>query len=203
MSRVQPHLRVPGHLTRSVYPDPSGLPFFEAGTINVDHSTPLAKRFGGWYVTGTLERATHRGNWAIPSTERTQNLDAGPGSAVTDLEGQFNLDNYLSPDSDIVAHLVLAHQTQMHNHIAKAATETRQALAYLEENVRFFGEASERTRALVRRRIDRLQREAPAAPAFRRRSPLGGRYGERLPLLKTSSNNAFETGTIGHCGIWI
>ena len=45
--------RVPGHLVRSVYVDGTGQPILSAGSFGVDHTTPLADRWGGWYVTGT------------------------------------------------------------------------------------------------------------------------------------------------------
>ena len=43
---------VPGHIVRSVYADRSGQPIFSAGSHRVDDSTPLADRWGGWYVSG-------------------------------------------------------------------------------------------------------------------------------------------------------
>jgi hypothetical protein len=46
------------------------------------------------------------------------------GNAVTPT---FNASTYLSPDSDVVAHLVLAHQTQMHNLITLTNYKTRLA----------------------------------------------------------------------------
>ena len=148
-------LGVPGHLTRSVYSRSDGQPHWGAATVNVDHTTPLAERLGGWYVTGTVGAMTHRGNSTIDDLKATASLDAGLGTGVTNLRGWFDVDAYLTPHSDIVAHLVLAHQTQMHNHIAKAAVETRKALEYLQNNILLFGEASDQTRSLVRRLIER------------------------------------------------
>src|SRR5262249_45094640 len=43
----------PGHLARSVYADAEGHPVLSMGTVRVDQTTPLSKRWGGWYVTGT------------------------------------------------------------------------------------------------------------------------------------------------------
>jgi hypothetical protein len=55
----------------------------------------------------------------------------GPSSGATKLEAlgkPFDASTYLSPDSDVVAHLVLAHQTQMHNLITLTNYKTRLAL---------------------------------------------------------------------------
>ena len=147
-------LRIPGHLTRSVYPGADGTPFFELGTIDVDQTTDISSRFGGWYVTGTVGGLTHRGNATMDAAEKFPHLEAGPASAVTDLSGNFEVKRYLTPHSDIVAHLVLGHQTQMHNYIALASIETRKALAYRKEMLRLFGETSEDLEASVRRRIE-------------------------------------------------
>src|SRR5262245_9592237 len=44
---------IPGHVVRSVFSDAAGLPILSAGTYRVDQTTPLEKRWGGWYATGT------------------------------------------------------------------------------------------------------------------------------------------------------
>jgi hypothetical protein len=81
-------------------------------------------------------------------------FEAGPRADLGTLAGLFDVQGYLSPHSDIVAHLVLAHQTQMHNHIALAGTEARQAIAYRNEMKKLFGDVSEETLASVKRRIE-------------------------------------------------
>ena len=55
-------LGVPGLYVGSVFPSPSGEPNFGLGTVVTDHRTPLAERWGGWYVTGTHGAQAHRGN---------------------------------------------------------------------------------------------------------------------------------------------
>jgi hypothetical protein len=147
-------LRIPGHMTRSVYPDAEGQPYFQAGSIDVDQNTPLHERWGGWYVTGKSGGQSHRGNATIPTLGAVQTFEAGSSAAVEQLDGFFDVDGYLSPHSDIVAHLVLTHQTQMHNRIALAGTEARQAIAYRDEMKKLFGDVSEETKASVKRRIE-------------------------------------------------
>ena len=141
---------IPGHLTRSLPTDSSGLPHFGAGSIDVDDTTAFAERFGGWYVTGTHPNMTHRGN----VTTEDPSGEIEPRS-LTRLDGLFDVESYLRPDSDVVAQLVLAHQTQMHNAIALANLNARSALDYREEMYRVFGERSESVEASVDRRLRR------------------------------------------------
>ena len=116
----------PGHLVRSVLPDRTGEPVFSRGTKRVDHSTPFADRWGGWYVTGTSGKQTHQGNklfdkWSDPKPTE--------GVNVTDLKGLFTVANYLTPHSDLVALMVLEHQGETHNRLCAANLLTRLALA--------------------------------------------------------------------------
>jgi hypothetical protein len=164
---------VPGHLVRSVYPDPDGMPFYGLGTVDVRPSTPLAERWGGWYVTGKTG-GVHRGNAVIASEGRKARLDQGPGVDLTDLTGRFDLGRYLSPHSDVVAHLVLTHQVRMHNAIAIAAREARKALAHRDSTREFFGELSAESLASVRRRIERPAEKLVSELLFVDEAPLGG-----------------------------
>ncbi len=43
---------VPGLQVRSVFADEDGHPLLAMGTSQVDHRTPIAERWGGYYVTG-------------------------------------------------------------------------------------------------------------------------------------------------------
>ena len=144
-------LGVPGHLTRSVFPAADGLPHFGHGTVNVDHSTPVAKRWGGWFVSGRVAMR-HRGNAVGPEDAFARFESGGLAQAYGAL---FDPVKYLTPHSDVVAHLLLAHQTRVHNSIAKAGIEARNAMAYQREMEQLFGESSESLLASVKRRIER------------------------------------------------
>lgn len=117
----------PGHLVRSVYPDAAGLPLLSMGSHRIDHTSPLAQRWGGWYVTGTSGRQPHLGN-LILKDETAGPIDNSAGCNVTDLRKRIDTSAYLSPHSDIAALLVLEHQAEMHNRIGRATLQTRQAL---------------------------------------------------------------------------
>ena len=113
---------VPGMQVRSVFPDENGHPMLGMGTSQVDHETPLAQRWGGYYVTGTSSMP-HLGN-------RTYQ-DSGPAEpkagALADLGGTIDVTKYLRTTSDIVALMVLEHQCRMHNLLTAASMQYRRA----------------------------------------------------------------------------
>ena len=118
-------LAVPGLLLSSVRPA-SGSGQEHGSAIMTDHRTPLNQRWGGWYVTGTHGAQIHFGNNrelidpvhpGVTSTEDTQN--------VTNLSRWFDTSRYLAPTSDLVALLVLEHQTRMTNLMIRVGWDVR------------------------------------------------------------------------------
>jgi hypothetical protein len=109
-------LGVPGLMMFSTtQPDPSlgpGLP------RRVDHSEPLTRRFGGWFVTGSAGSTPHMGNDVAALRGRAPGL-------LASAEGLFDADGYRALSSDIVAHLVFAHQAGMTNLLTRASYEAR------------------------------------------------------------------------------
>jgi len=120
---------VPGYLVRSVYPAKSGHPHFALGTTTTDQTTRFKERFGGWYVTGQHGELRHRGN-AIADEKANPPIDFESGANVNDLSRRLKTDRYLTPHSDLVALMVLEHQSQMHNHITRANYEARRVEDY-------------------------------------------------------------------------
>jgi hypothetical protein len=115
-------------LVRSVYAGADGQPNFAFGTHLTDHASPLEKRWGGWYVTGKHGAQRHLGNLFVGAADDPDHLDTGWGANVVDLSRLFDTTPYLTPHSDIVALMVLEHQTKMHNLITRANFLTRIAL---------------------------------------------------------------------------
>jgi hypothetical protein len=120
-------LGVPGILVSSVYPEPSGMPLFQNGTLLVTQTRPISERWGGWYVTGTHGEMRHRGNAVVKDKSKPDVLETENTQNQTDLTGRFDTGAYLSPYSDIAALLVLEHQTHMTNLITRVGFETRMA----------------------------------------------------------------------------
>jgi len=153
-------LGVPGHLVRSVYPDAEGLPLLQAGSFQTDHASPLRERWGGWYVTGTHGVLRHMGNNWVRDVGRPDQLDMETGANVTRLQGLVKLDHYLRPDSDLVALMVLEHQTKLHNLLTRANWETRIALHQQEDMNRALGQPStywfDSTRRRIRNQVEDL-----------------------------------------------
>src|SRR5262245_2456631 len=143
----------PGHLVRSVFPDQEGNPIFSMGTIRVDQSTPLADRWGGWYVTGSHGQQTHRGNQILSELSKKPRADQPDPNNVQDLRPRFTVANYLPPHSDVLALMVLEHQTEMHNLLTRANFETLRALHYQEEFDRLAGQKTEGLSESTTRRV--------------------------------------------------
>jgi hypothetical protein len=118
----------PGQLVRSVYADADGYPILASGSYRTDQSSPLSQRWGGWYVSGTAGKQAHMGNLIVRGRRRPEDVDNTPNLNCVDLGKYFKTDRYLSPHSDIVALMVLEHQAEMHNLIARANFQTRTAL---------------------------------------------------------------------------
>ncbi|HEY2906674.1 MAG TPA: hypothetical protein VGJ29_12310 [Vicinamibacterales bacterium] len=126
---------VPGFIVRSVFADRYGYPLTVPGmdeSVTTDQ-TPIEQRWGGWYVTGTHAEMQHRGNIAAPKLASelpnvkayVEGVKLGPNGNVTDLHDRFDVKRYLAPDSDIVALLVLTHQSAVHNLITAAGYQAR------------------------------------------------------------------------------
>jgi hypothetical protein len=96
----------------------------------------MKERWGGWYVTGTHGAQRHLGNMlvrvdasAIESMKAAiPRLNLEPGANVTDLTGRFDMKPYPNPYSDIVALMILGHQTHVHNLISLAVYEVNEAM---------------------------------------------------------------------------
>ncbi len=101
---------------QSTIPEADGTPFVVLGgaqPTDTDDTTPLEKRWGGWYVTGTHGSQHHMGNAVAPDLFHPYDLETRGTQNLTSLAGKFDTKNYLTPTSDIVALMTLEHQTHM------------------------------------------------------------------------------------------
>jgi hypothetical protein len=117
-------------MLRSVSTNPSGAQAGGTPSYITDHESPIKDRWGGWYITGAPANPAHMGKV---------------------LDG-IDVSQFLTGTSDAVAHLVLAHQTQMHNLITQTNYQTRIAL-YKEP-----GQLSEAGRVAFERPAEQLVR---------------------------------------------
>jgi hypothetical protein len=118
-------LGVPGHFVRSLRTDGGGEIIAGTDTNEVNHCTPLAERWGGWYVTGQHGPQTHLGNLVGLSAFDRHSGEPSFRGNVADLSQMIDTSKYPTPQSDIVALMVLEHQAHMHNYITRLNYETR------------------------------------------------------------------------------
>ncbi|MBA4019681.1 MAG: hypothetical protein C0483_21160 [Pirellula sp.] len=144
---------VPGHTIRSVFADAEGYPILAAGTYRIDQTSPLEKRWGGWYVTGTHGKQTHLGNVAYRGAATPKPIDDKNGLNRTTLCEEFDAGGFLTPHSDIAALMVLEHQTEAQNLLTHASFGTRQAVYYEAELNRELGEPATKRWASTDSRI--------------------------------------------------
>lgn len=147
-------LGVPGVVVRSVFVERSGMPLFNAGGFVTDHRSPLSQRWGGWYVTGTHGKQRHMGNVFAEDRDRPDQLDRENGANVTDLKGRIDIGHYLGGHSDIVALMVLEHQTRMTNLITRVSYETRMAMHEQQAINKTLGQPEDQLSESARRRVD-------------------------------------------------
>ena len=152
-------LGVPGLVVRSVYVERTGMPFFNAGGFVTDHRSPISERWGGWYVTGTHGAQRHMGNVFAENREHPEEIDRESGANVIDLKGRIDTGMYLAPGSDLVALMVLEHQTRMTNLITRVGWEARLAMSDQVAINRALGEPDEKVLESSRRRIDNAVEE--------------------------------------------
>lgn len=120
-------LEVPGFMTRSLRTAADGSLKLRLGSYHVDHRTPMAQRWGGWFVTGRHGRMPHLGNVVVNAADAPVSLvPGGPLNART-LDGAVDLTDYPSRHSDVVALAVFDHQTRALNLLTRLAWEARVA----------------------------------------------------------------------------
>jgi hypothetical protein len=119
---------VPGVMLRSVFTKPDGTADAAARSFVTGQESPLSQRWGGWYVTAKNGSQGGMANVLISDPQHPEQLDISAGPNLASLAGRFDTPAYLAGSSDIVALMVLAHQTQMHNWITLTNYRTRIAL---------------------------------------------------------------------------
>jgi hypothetical protein len=109
-------------------PDPTGRLVSHEGWYLTDDRTPIAKRWGGWYVTGRTGGQPHLGNVVAKDAAEAAALDLSSPTELTDLEGRLDTKPYLARHSDVVALLTIEHQIRVQNSITRVSWDTRTAL---------------------------------------------------------------------------
>ncbi len=120
---------VPGHVLRSFATESDGTVNLTDGIGEVTDATPLSNRWAGWYVTGTHGDQIHRGNLIGKAAFERQNLTPNYNGNKTNLTSLVDLKRYQTGFSDVVALMVLEHQTHLQNFITRLNYEAATSLA--------------------------------------------------------------------------
>ena len=166
-------LGIPGLVVRSVYPDRNGMPIFQAGSFITDHRSPLEQRWGGWYVTGTHGKHSHLGNRTFTGVS---DVAAGKPESLNrkNLEGLIDAGSLLRPHSDIVALMVLEHQTRMQNMITRVGWDARMAMHQREIMNKALGERPGTMNESTTNRLKNLAEELVRHLLFTDEAPIMG-----------------------------
>ena len=103
----------------STLSDVNGLILKPDDIITVDDQTPIAQRWAGWYVTGQSGKQTHLGNIQAHSVGDLAKPDQVKRTSLDTLDGLFDTHPYITNKSDIVALLVLEHESTVYNLITR------------------------------------------------------------------------------------
>ena len=175
-------LGVPGFQVLSTF-QMSDDPNAYAGGLVSDHRTPLSDRWGGWYVTGQTGTSRHRGNVAV--VVKAQDLQKAPRPApqLASVATQFDVRGFPSEHSDVVALMVLEHQSRMANLLTRVGWETRVALGPGPARQPANGSLAPRVLEAVRDLVDYLLfvDEAPLASPVTGSSSFTRRFADEGP----------------------
>ncbi|MCH2202239.1 MAG: hypothetical protein MK102_09725 [Fuerstiella sp.] len=165
---------VPGPVVRSLYTGSDGQPILSFGDYVSDHTSPFSERWGGYYVTGTHGKMLHMGNLLTDRNQPPSEIDYSQGANLPDLSGRFDTRPYLSSHSDIVALMVLEHQSQMQNLITRALYEEVRGRSYdkARESTQDF--PSDLSKRLVARAGNDLLQYMLCTGEFKLQSPVRG-----------------------------
>jgi hypothetical protein len=171
---------VPGVLLRSIYPTVTGTQLPGTRSFITDQDSPFNERWGGWYVTGAASLGSTMGNAAIDDTKLGDVSGQAAATELSALPQRFDPSSYLASTSDVVAQLVLAHQTQMHNLITLTNYKTRLALYAQVQEAGSTQAADATPRDGVRQQFERPAEQLLRYLLFANETQLRGVDGQKL-----------------------
>lgn len=185
---------VPGPLVRSLYTSASGQPVYNFGNFLSDHTTPFKHRWGGYYVTGSHGSMVHMGNMFVSRDDDPDELDLTKYGNRLSLSRNVHADNYLVDTSDIVALMVLEHQSQMQNLITHAIYEEERAKHYDQTFNLTDDGGSDFTKRRLARSVENLLKYMFLVDEFPLASPVTGTssfsktFSRREPITKSGKS---------------
>ena len=98
------------------------------GSVMTTSRTPIRSRWGGWFVSGFHGEQNHLGNVIIESAADLSDERLTASGNLFSIDEVTNLTPYISPFSDIVALMVIEHQIEVQNEIARVNFQSRALL---------------------------------------------------------------------------
>src|SRR6056297_301117 len=169
---------VPGHAVRSVLTRRSGNINSLTRSFVTDHTSPMADRWGGWYVTGQLGGMEHMGNAFL---EGEQLVRHGAADRM-DLKEDIDVSLWPSPHSDVVALMVMEHQTQMQNRFTRANVDLREAIEAQADSQQLQTVIEQAAEPVVEFML--FAKEAPLTAAVRGSTQFADEFANRGPRTK-------------------
>jgi hypothetical protein len=121
---------IPGLLARSMFCDANGQPLLALGTDLIEDSTPIEKRWGGWYVTALRAGPRHRGNLVLAAEQEPNAAQLSANANLASLDKLVDTSPYLVPTSDVTALLVFEHQVSVQNAMTRANQQCLRMMNY-------------------------------------------------------------------------
>jgi hypothetical protein len=119
-------LGVPGFQVLSTFQMSDDPNAYATGLVS-DHRTLFDDRWGGWYVTGQAGTSEHRGNVPVVVSAAELRKPRRTAPQLSSVAGRFDTHGFPSEHSDVVALMVLEHQSRMANLLTRVGWETRVA----------------------------------------------------------------------------
>jgi hypothetical protein len=120
---------VPMFRATSNYVDVNGLTLKPIAASEVTDQTPLALRWGGWYVSGHQGDQVDLGNIQVHTAHEMENLNLVRRGNLASLAALLDTRPYETDKSDIVALLVFEHQSTVYNLITRINFKVRSRIA--------------------------------------------------------------------------
>jgi hypothetical protein len=168
---------VPRFLFESTYAVDRGKLIPDAVARETADETPIAERWGGWYVTGQDGGAVHLGNIQPPGTPAPVAFDKVRRGSLASLDSLLDTSPYLRKTSDIVALLVLEHQVTVHNLIIRANYKSRMLLSRFSPKADVAGLHWAQLPAALQSRLDQLLAPVVDGLMLRDAAPLPDKVG--------------------------
>ncbi len=118
----------PRFMMSSGYTGRQGQLVSHEGSMLTTSRTPIEKRWGGWFVTGSHGEQLHLGNAFVESAADLEEDRLAQSGNISSLNSLTDTEPYIADHSDIVALLLIEHQIEVQNLITRVNYLARTAL---------------------------------------------------------------------------